>query len=360
LNLAHSLIMAGHHVVGIVQMINRKGCQVLGYAEEDVVGKKWMDNFVPERYRTSTQEVADVLLTEKEGYGGYHINPVLTSSGTEAMIAWNNATINDEHGKVVGHLSSGTDITKQRSHERSLEKYQKRLQSLATQRSLAEDNLRQEIAAGLHDSIGQNLAALKLSVDIMRLNLGVEGLEPGDLMSGLDSISETIDQIVKESWSLSFQLCPPGLQESGLISALEWLISKFNDEYECKVKMVVNDLPFETERSTRGVVFQSTRGVVFQMIRELVINAIKHGAASKIEIILSRNSRFIIGSVKDNGSGFDVEAVMTAKEKSTGFGLFSIRERLAFISGKLDVESVPGEGTQVQIHFPNQQQLPLT
>jgi PAS domain S-box-containing protein len=331
---------------GRVQMINRMGCQILGCAEDDVMGKKWVDHFVPQRYRQATQEVADELLTDRMDDGTNFINPVLTCSGEEAMIAWNNTTVHDEHGEIIGHLSSGTDITTQQAHERSLKQYQKRLQSLASQLATAEDSLRQEIAAGLHDSIGQNLAALKLSVDIMRLNLGVEvdGMKVPDLMSGLDSVSQTIDEIVKESWSLSFQLCPPGLQESGLVSALEWLISKFNVEHSSKVKMVVDGLPFETERSTRGV--------IFQMIRELMINAIKHGAAANVEIRLTRNARFVVASVKDDGKGFAVDEVMAAKDKSTGFGLFSIRERLAFISGKLDIESVVGKGTLVQIHFP--------
>lgn len=344
LDMARVIFVALDHE-GIVQMINREGCQVLGYPEDEIVGKKWMEHFIPQRYRETIQTVANKLLSEGRAGGDYFVNPVLTSSGDEALISWQNTTLRDEKGAITGHLSSGTDITRQHKHEQALQLYQKRLQSLASRLALTEDRLRQEIAAGLHDSIGQNLAALKLSVDIMRLNMGSgDGAEIADQGKGLEDVSETIDEIVRETWSLSFQLCPPGLQESGIVSALEWLISQYNKEHDCVFRMVVKESPLEICRSTRGL--------LFQMIRELLINTIKHGAASEVDVFLAQEDGFLLATVTDNGRGFDADAMMTADGKAAGFGLFSIRERLAFIDGKLDIVSVVGEGTRVVIHFP--------
>ncbi|MBU8870989.1 MAG: PAS domain-containing protein [Gemmatimonadales bacterium] len=344
LDLAGALFIA-IDTKGVVNMVNRKGCQVLGLPEKDIVGRNWMENFVPDRYRHQTQGVSNGLMTDKANNAEYFENPVLTASGGEALISWHNSPLLDDAGQVVGHLSSGTDITNQRAHEAAVKKYQRRLQSLASQLALAEENLRQEIASGLHDSIGQNLAALKLSVDMARLDLGRESLrDSSGAQQTLEQVSRTIDEIVKEIWSLAFQLCPPGLQEAGIVSALEWLVGRYNDDYDCTVRLAVESSSWNPGRETRGL--------IFQMIRELMINAVKHGAATELEVSLCREENFLLATVTDNGGGFDVETTMAASGKAAGFGLFSIRERLAFISGKFNVESTIGRGTRVELSFP--------
>lgn len=330
---------------GVVTMINPKGCQVLGVPADYVVGRNWMENFVPERIRTEIQAVADDLMDTEEENQEYYVNPIMTASGKEALIAWRNTVLTDNHGNITGHLSSGMDITRQRAHEIMLEKYQQRLQSLAAQLAITEDGLRQEIASGLHDSIGQNLAALKLSVDLIGLNLdNPESLDISTVKAGLIQASETIDKIVKETWSLSFQLSPPGLYESGIGSALEWLVSRFNEEYSCKflLKSHANPLPREKDG----------RGLLFQMVRELLLNAVKKGKASEVEIALASAGQYILATVTDNGVGFDTTAALAKGGDAGGFGLFSIKERLAYISGTLEIDSTIGQGTRVVIRFP--------
>jgi PAS domain S-box-containing protein len=233
-----------------------------------------------------------------------------------------------------------TDITARRTYEARLARKRLRLQSLASQLANAEDRLRQDIAAGLHDSIGQDLAALKLTVDIMRLN------QEADAQSrkALTQVSDSIDLIVQEIWSLAFNLSPPGLYESGLVSSLEWLIGQFGAQH---------DIEFHLEIIAEPVALPvQMRGLLFQMIRELVVNAVKHGAAKNITIELSQEGDFLWAAVVDDGLGFDVDIALLETETSTGFGLFSIRERLAFQAGKLDIDSVVGKGTRATIHFP--------
>jgi PAS domain S-box-containing protein len=330
---------------GEVTLINRKGCQILGLPEEEILGRNWMENFIPERYRAEIQDIADHLLTEEADPQEYFENPILTASGSEALIVWHNSSLLDDQGNTIGILSSGTDITEQRNHENALEEYRIRLQSLASRLAVTEDHLRQEIAAGLHDSIGQNLAAVKLAVDLIRLKQDDAGaLDISEAEKDLEQVSLTIDSIVNEVWSLSFQLSPPGLYEAGIVSALDWLISRFNEQYSCVFGLTTDDQPLPDDRDSRGL--------MFQMIRELMINAVKHGGATSVEIALAGEEGFIQARVTDNGVGFDVDSAMTATGQAAGFGLFSIRERLAFISGKLDIESTQGRGTEVTIHFP--------
>jgi len=330
---------------GIVTMINRKGCQVLGLPADYIIGRNWMENFVPDRIRKEIQSVANDLMDVDTDGMEYHVNPIKTASGSEALIAWRNTALHDEDGHVVGHLSSGMDITKMRNHELALEKYQRRLQSLAAQLAMTEDQLRQDIASGLHDSIGQNLAALKLSIDLVGLNLEKNDcLDLTVVKKDLEKASLVIDGIVQETWSLSFQLSPPGLYESGVRSALEWLVARYNEKFNCNFILVSQDQPLPREKGGRGL--------LFQMIRELMLNAVKHGGASEVKISLSSGGNYILASVVDNGSGFETDAVMTEEGDVGGFGLFSIKERLAYISGSLEVDSTVGEGTRVVIRFP--------
>jgi PAS domain S-box-containing protein len=105
---------------GEVKLINKKGCGVLGYKEEEIVGKNWFDNFLPERLRDTVKAVSHQLLTGKIEPTEYYENPILTKNGQERLIAWNNTVLRDEAGNIVGHLSSGTDITERKQVEEAL------------------------------------------------------------------------------------------------------------------------------------------------------------------------------------------------------------------------------------------------
>jgi PAS domain S-box-containing protein len=103
-----------------VILINRKGCEMLGCKEEEVVGKNWFDNFVPERYREDVKKVHGMLMAGEVEPIQYYENPVLTKSGEERTIAWHNAIIYDDKGRPSATLSSGEDITKRKEAEEAL------------------------------------------------------------------------------------------------------------------------------------------------------------------------------------------------------------------------------------------------
>jgi PAS domain S-box-containing protein len=100
-----------------VGLINKKGCEILDFAEKDVIGKNWFDNFMPERSRDKARSAFGTLMAGEVEPVEYFENPVLTAKGGEKVIAWHNTVLRDEKENVLGILSSGEDITERKRAE---------------------------------------------------------------------------------------------------------------------------------------------------------------------------------------------------------------------------------------------------
>ena len=118
---------------GRVALINRKGSDILGYPEQDIIGMTWVDHFVPERLRSEVWAVFHKLIEGKLDLAGYYENPIITKSGEERVIAWHNTVLRDEAGSVTATLSSGEDITARKKAE---DKARYRQDHLATLHSI--------------------------------------------------------------------------------------------------------------------------------------------------------------------------------------------------------------------------------
>ncbi|WP_319508290.1 DUF835 domain-containing protein [uncultured Methanolobus sp.] len=96
---------------GIVRLINRKGSEILGYSEDEMIGSDWFDNYVPDIFREDAKEGFNNLLSQgSAGNGDFEI-PFLNSKQQKRIMSWNNIVINDAEGKTNGLLVSGEDIT---------------------------------------------------------------------------------------------------------------------------------------------------------------------------------------------------------------------------------------------------------
>jgi len=115
---------------GLVTLINKKGSEILGYQQKEIIGKNWFENFIPLRMRESTYSVFCQLIEGKIELSEYFENPIITKNGEERIVYWHNALVRDEKGVVVGTLSSGEDITERKRLEEA------RLQNLEFYRSL--------------------------------------------------------------------------------------------------------------------------------------------------------------------------------------------------------------------------------
>lgn len=115
---------------GQITLINRKGCRILGYEYGELIGKNWFETCLPLQIRYDVFEVFKQLMEGKIEAVEYFENPVLTRSGEERLIAWHNTILKNEHGDIMGTLSSGQDITEQKQAEEELQKSEARYREL--------------------------------------------------------------------------------------------------------------------------------------------------------------------------------------------------------------------------------------
>ena len=127
---------------GRVTLMNRKGYEILGYEEGELLGKDWITTCLPGRIRDEMTHAFEKLIDGDLEAAGSYENPVLTKQGQERIIAWHNTVIRDEAGNITGSLSSGEDITDRRRAEEALRNAYEELELRVKERTV-------EAAAGL-------------------------------------------------------------------------------------------------------------------------------------------------------------------------------------------------------------------
>ena len=124
------IIFLALNTKGEITLMNRKGCEILGYKQEDIVGKNWFDSFLPANIRGEVTVVFKKLMAGEVEPVEYYENPALTKDGEERIIAWHNTILKDDEGSVVGVLSSGEDITQRKQGENALRESEERFRRL--------------------------------------------------------------------------------------------------------------------------------------------------------------------------------------------------------------------------------------
>ena len=153
---------------------------------------------------------------------------------------------------------------------------------------------------------------------------------------------DLISQAIGHTRSLTLELSPPILYELGLVPAIEWLAESVQKQHG--ISITVHD------DGQDKPVDEQVRGLLFGAIRELLVNVIKHAKAKNVMISTWRREQGIRVIVEDDGVGFANPELLSSGE--SGFGLFNIRERLAYLGGGLEVESEAGHGSRVILTAP--------
>lgn len=190
---------------GVVYLANRRVCEVLGYAEKDIVGKNWFNDFVPARMRKDVYSVFNKLMRGKEKALEFFENPVSTRGGKERVIAWHNILTKDERGIINGTLSAGEDITERKLAEAELLSRMTELEKTKKTLTHAYEDVKKE----------KNLSQI-LAKDLEKFKMAVEGASDHIVITDTDakivfanhaaeritgfSISEMIGKDPSELW----------------------------------------------------------------------------------------------------------------------------------------------------------------
>jgi len=259
-------------------------------------------------------------------------------------------------GSFTGYVGTGLDVTDRRwvelalreSHEAlqertvELERRTTQLSQMASDLTLAEQHAREELAKTLHDGLQQLLTVAAMNVESQIMREAQRGTLSDELVQAKNHLQEAISA----ARSLSVELFPPVLQTAGLPTALRWLADWSQSKYGLKVNVSADPQANSDRKDVRTLLFGS--------VRELLFNVVKHARVDRVtvDLALGSNDTLCI-TVTDQGLGFDpTELELRAKVSQVGWGLFSIRERLLPLGGRLDIDSVPGRGTTFRLIAP--------
>jgi PAS domain S-box-containing protein len=236
-------------------------------------------------------------------------------------------------------IGMGIDITVRKNAEAAKDRYARRLQATSHRLLTVQENERRTLARELHDAVGQELTALSLNLTI--IGGALPGTTPEKVRDRLEDSQELLENTARHLRDIMVELRPAGLDELGLLAALQEHASQVGRRAELAVTVVGVD-PQPRLPPTEEI-------ALFRIAQEALNNVVKHSQASECTISLSQNERAVVLSIVDNGTGFD-----TGRKPATagyGMGTTTMRERAETIGAQLSREANPGEGTRITIEL---------
>jgi len=221
-------------------------------------------------------------------------------------------------------------------HRRTEEK----LRELSLSVLRIQDEERRRVARDLHDSAGQTLAALKMTLSVLGHAVS-RYPQTADLLTELHGLA---DQALREIRTTSYLLHPPLLDESGFVAAASWYVDGFNKRSPIQVRL---QMP-ERIRPPGSVEI-----VLFRVLQESLTNITKHSESATVDVLLQADQNVISLSVRDYGKGISSErlAKMNSSGSDVGVGIAGMRERLKELGGRLEIES-DSTGTLLKASIP--------
>ena len=309
--------------------VNAAFLKVSGLTREQVVGKRLEEVLPGTSYDPVRRKFQEAIRERKtvswEGSAPY---PAGSRVGEVTL-----TPLADKTGTLVQLAGVVRDITERKRAEDEV-------RQLSGHLLRSQDEERRRIGRELHDSTGQELAAVAMNLGLVQQRSGGRDVTNDNLLADSQAI---IEQSQRELRTLAYQLHPPALDELGLAGSVQEYTAGFTQRSGIKVTLdtspALGRLPAETERA------------LFRVVQESLGNIHRHSGSSTATIRIARENGSVILEVTDQGCGLCVRGDGTVAK--AGVGLAGMRERVRQLGGRFEIES-SGGGTTVRAIAPGE------
>ncbi|MDY0225492.1 MAG: sensor histidine kinase [Desulfomicrobium apsheronum] len=218
---------------------------------------------------------------------------------------------------------------------------EEQMRALSQELIMAQENERQRIARELHDHLAQDLSLAR--ADLERIGCSLPEGGPWRAQTGV--IAERIGTAIRSIRDLAYGLLPPGLTELGLVETVLAHCEDFSLRHGIAVDVFADGLG--------GVAFDfDTQINIYRLIQEALNNVRKHAKASHVTIRLLGSYPNLLVRIEDDGCGADMDRCLSQAGRTKRMGLWSMRERVKLLGGKISFRSKPGQGLHIRIETP--------
>jgi signal transduction histidine kinase len=204
-----------------------------------------------------------------------------------------------------------------------------------------QEDERRRIARDLHDTLGQQLTAMRLKLEALKGNYGAEPA----MVKALDETQLMAKQIDDDISFLNWELRPTALDNLGLRNALANYVEEWSKNFGIAAE-------FHTSRTRSFRLLPETEINLYRIAQEALNNVTKHAKAKKVNVLVEFRKGEIVLMIEDDGRGFNLSRVSQPSTSGKGLGIVGMRERAALLGGKVEIETARGKGTTVIARVP--------
>ncbi len=321
---------------GTFRYISPSVKNLLGYEQSEFLGKKVFSLIHIEDIRSLKYVIKKRVFREKEMET--FTFRVRHKKGHFVWLECLISTVYKEN-KISYFITSSRNVTQSVLAKEKINKHQISLQKLTTEITLIEEKQKKEIATNIHDHLSQSLVISKMKINELR-----KKPELTEIDEDLQFIETHISEALENSRKITYELSPPVLYQLGIIDALNWLLEDVEATHKIKCQLSTNITSIKLGDGKSILLYRS--------IQELITNAIKYANASLITLDFNKKNHGLNILITDNGVGFDTSTLNNHHHSGSGFGLFTVQERIKNIQGKFTIASEVDAGTTIHFFIP--------